>query len=174
MKRALLLALGLLVAPSVASAQLEVGLDAGLTYEKIQDVDDAAISIGLPLSGARLGFAAGEQMIVETRLDFGWDKQGDASSTSLDLLPGVNFLFGENMYVRGEAGLSYFSFDNGTVDGSFTQYIFGGAVGMRRPVGEGALVRLEAGVDRLLENSDDGIPASWLIGLTVGISAIVN
>jgi len=174
MKRALLLALGLLVAPSVASAQLEVGLDAGLTYEKVQDEDDAAIGIGLPLSGARLGFAGGEQIIVETRLDFGWDKQGDESSTSLALLPGVNFLFGENMYVRGEVGLSYFSFDNGVVDGSFTQYIFGGAVGMRRPVGEGALVRLEAGVDRLLENSDDFQPASWLIGLTVGVSAIVN
>jgi hypothetical protein len=174
MKRALLLALGLLAAPMVASAQVEIGLDAGLTFEKITDVDDAAIGIGLPLSGARVGFAAGDQLIVETRLGFGWEKQGDASATSLDLMPGVNFLFGEGLYVRGEAGLSYFSFDTGTSDGSSTQYVFGAGVGMRRSLGGGALLRLEAGVDRLLENEDDGIPSSWLIGATVGVSAVIN
>lgn len=174
MKRALLLALGLLAAPTLASAQVEVGLDAGLTFEKITDVDDAAISIGIPLSGARVGFAAGDQLIVETRLGFDWGKQGDTSATSLGLVPGVNFLFGDGMYARGEAGLSYASFDTGTVDASSTQYMFGAAVGMRRSLGQGALLRLEAGLDRLLENEDDGIPSSWLFGVAVGVSAVIN
>jgi hypothetical protein len=91
------------------------------------------------------------------------------------LVPGVNILVGDQFYVRPEAGLSYAKFDNGTTDVSSTQLLFGGAAGIRQPLGMGgAILRLEAGVDRLLENEDDGIPSSWDIRFVVGVSAVVN
>lgn len=177
MRRALVLMFGLLLAPAVVSAQVEVGLDAGLLFNKIDDVDDSQIAFSIPTVGARVGFPAGETMIVETLVSFDWFKQGDASSTDLTLAPGLNFLVGEQAYVRGEAGLMYSSFDTGTTDGSTTQYLFGAAVGLRRPLGMGgSLLRLEAGVDRLLEVEDEGLidePASWLIRAVVGVSGVI-
>ena len=113
MKRGILLALGLFAVPALASAQVEVGLDAGFQYEKADGADDAQTGIGVPLSGARVGFAAGEQVIIESRVGFAWAKEGDYSATSLGLLPGVNVLFGDGMYVGGQAGLQYMSIDFG-------------------------------------------------------------
>jgi len=174
MKRGILLALGLFAVPALASAQVEVGLDAGFQYEKADGADDAQTGIGVPLSGARVGFAAGEQVIIETRLGFDWAKEGDYSATSLGLLPGVNVLFGDGMYVRGQAGLQYVSIDFGNGSESATQYAFGAGLGMRRMVTDGALVRLELGVDKALENEDDGLPSSWRVGLIVGVSAVLK
>lgn len=175
MKRTLVLALGLMMVPALASAQLEIGLDGGLTYSKDDGATDASIGIELPTSGARLGFAAGPQMIIETRLGVDWQKEGDASASLISLLPGLNYLITPQVYLRGEAGLSRFSFDNGAgIEGSGTQYIFGAAVGMRRALGSGALLRLEAGADQALENTDDGIPANLSIHATVGVSAVVG
>lgn len=77
--------------------------------------------------------------------------------------------------MRGEAGLSRFSFDDGVnPSASGTQYIFGAAVGMRRALGTGALLRLEAGVDKALENTGDGIPSSLDMHATIGVSAVIN
>jgi hypothetical protein len=174
MKRILVLTLGLLVAPAVVSAQVEIGLDAGLSIEMISDVDDNFIGFAIPSSGMRVGFMAGEQIIVETRLGVDYLKFGDTSGSSVDIAPGINFLVNDQFYVRGEAGLSRSSFDDGTGSVSSTQYLFGGAVGIRRPLGDGAVLRLEGGVDRWLENSDDFIPASTEIRLGVGVSAVVG
>ncbi len=173
MKRTLVLALGLMVVPALASAQVELGLDAGLFYSDTQGAADAAIGLQVPFSGARVGFAAGERLIVETRLSFDWFKQGGASGSGLVLVPGMNYLVNDQLYVRGEAGLSRDAFDPGTGGGSQTQYIFGGAVGMRRPLGP-ALLRLEAGVDKALENTDDGIPSSTEVHVSVGVSAVIG
>jgi hypothetical protein len=161
-------------APAMASAQVEIGVDAGFNYEKIDDVDDSFFGFGIPVSGIRVGFMGGETLVIETLIDLDYSKFGDSSSTSLGLVPGVNFLLGEQFYVRGEAGLAYFSFDNGTTDGSTTQYLFGAGAGIRKPLGDGALLRLEGAVDRLLENSDDGIPASWDVRAVIGVSAVVG
>jgi hypothetical protein len=172
MKMTWVLAVGLLAMPQVAAAQLEIGVDTGLGYA---DTDpDATISFDVPVSGARLGFSAGPQMLIETRLEFDWAKAGDASGTSLFLVPGVNYLLNERVYVRGNIGLSYSRFDNGVVSGSSTQYIFGGALGMRRALGSGAVLRFEAGADKWLE-SDDGAGDDLLsIHGTVGVSAIIG
>ena len=175
MKRTLVLALGLMVVPAVVSAQLEIGLDSGLSYSDVDGATDATIGFSVPTSGARVAFAAGEQLLIETRLGFDWQKEGDASGNLLSLLPGVNFLVNEQVYVRGEAGLSRFSFDDGVNPSvSGTQYIFGAAVGMRRALGTGALLRLEAGVDKALENTGDGIPSILDMHATIGVSAVIN
>ena len=48
-------------------------------------------------------------------------------------------------------------------------------MGIRKPLGGGgAVLRLEAGADRLLENTDDLVPASTIFRLVVGASAVVN
>jgi Outer membrane protein beta-barrel domain len=177
MKRALLIALAALAMPVLAQAQVEVGVDAGLGIQKMSGATDKDISIDIPTSGLRVGFAGGESLIVETMLDFGWDKYGDQKTTFLTLVPGVNFMVTPQVYVRGEAGLNYFKYDSGTGSSSQTQYVFGGAVGTRKMLGEGALLRLEAGVDRGLEKKDSGvvtIPASWDFRLVAGISAVVG
>ena len=173
MRRTLVLALGLMVVPAMAAAQVEVGLDAGFIYSDEDGAPDAAFGFSLPVSGARVGFAAGEQMIIETRLGFDWMKQGDASGSNLDLVPGLNYLVNDQIYVRAEAGLSRQSYDPGTGGNSQIQYLFGGGVGMRRPLGP-ALLRLEAGVVKGLENTDDLIPSHLDFHATVGVSAVIN
>jgi hypothetical protein len=175
MKKIVVLALGLLLAPQAASAQLELGFDFfGLSYSDVDGLTDAIIGLGIPASGLRIGFDAGPRMIIETLLEFDWDKQGDASARSLLLLPGLNYLVNEQFYVRGNIGLSNFNADNGTVSVSGTQYIFGAAAGIRRALGSGAVLRVEGGVDQWLENADDGLPKELDIHGTVGISAIVG
>ena len=178
MKRTLVLALGLMLVPAVASAQFEVGLDVfGLTYSDVDGAQDAAIGVGLPLSGMRVGFWGGETLLIETRMEADWDKEGDASATSLMLVPGVNFLVTPQVYVRGEAGLQYFKLDPGTgTSFSGTQYLFGAGVGMRRPLGEGAVLRLEGGLTKGLESLDGAIAfaSSTNIHVSAGVSAIIN
>lgn len=176
MKRTFVLALGLLFMPALASAQVEIGLDAGLGINKVKDADDTGFSFGIPVSGARIGFAAGESIIVETMLDLGYAKLGDVNATSLDLVPGINYLINDQVYVRGEAGLTYITADDGTGSVSGTQLLFGGGIGMRRMLGDAALLRLEGAVDRRLEKLDQDIPfpASWDIRFVVGVSAVVN
>jgi len=175
-KNPLVLAVGLLVTPQVVSAQgVELGLDFfGLSYSDTDGAADASIGVGIPESGLRVGFHAGPRMIIETRLEFDWDKEGDSSARSLMLLPGVNYLVNEQVYVRGNIGLANFTFDTGVIDGSGTQYIFGAAAGIRRALGSGAVLRVEGGVDQWMENEDDGLPKILDIHGSVGVSAIVG
>jgi hypothetical protein len=175
MKRILVLALGLLVAPHAASAQVELGLDFfGLRYNDVDGDPDATIGVGIPESGLRVGFNAGPRMIIETRAEIDWDKQGDASARGITIVPGLNYLVNDQFYVRGNIGLSNFNVDNGTVSFSGTQYIFGAAAGIRRALGSGAVLRVEGGVDQWLENEDDGLPKELDIHGSVGVSAIVG
>jgi len=164
-----------MVVPAMASAQVELGLDFfGITYSDVDGAADAEIGVSLPLSGMRVAFPAGDGLSIETRMELDYSKQGDASGRDITLMPGLNYMVNEQVYVRGEAGLMNFSFDPGTgTSVSGTQYMFGGAVGMRRPFGMGVL-RLEAGAVKALENTDDGIP-SWLdITVGAGVSVVVN
>lgn len=180
MKRIFVLALGLLLAPVAVSAQVEVGVDGFFTISNPSEPDgvstsfDNTNSISLPSPAVRVAFPAGETLLVESLLGFNWSSQGDDSGSALLLMPGVNFLVGEQFYVRGEAGLMRTSFDNGTVSSSATQYGFGGGAGMRMPLGDAALFRLEAAADWWLENEDDGLLGRMDIRIGAGISAVVN
>lgn len=175
MRRTLVLALGLMVVPAMASAQVELGLDFfGITYSDVDGAQDATIGVSLPVSGLRVGFPAGENMTIETRMELDYSKQGDVSSRDLMLVPGLNFMINQQVYLRGEAGLMNYSFDPGTgTSFSGTQYMFGAAVGMRRSFGMGML-RLEAGAMKALENTDEGIPSRLDINLAAGMSVVVN
>ncbi len=176
MRRALLIALGVLAMPALAQAQVEIGVDAGLGIQSVKDADKQ-ISFDVPNADMRLGFASGESIIVETILGASYYKVGDYKQSWVDLTPGVNFLFSPSAYVRGEAGLMYYKTDNGTTSDSSTQFQLGAAVGTRKMMGEGTVLRFEAGVDRALEKKDSGvvtIPASWNFRLLVGVSAVLG
>jgi hypothetical protein len=170
MKRTLVLALGLLIVPAFVSAQVEVGLDAGFNLTSIDDADDKVNSFAVPAQWARIAFAAGPTLLVESLIGFDYVSEGDFNESVLLLMPGVNFLVGEQFYIRGEAGLLRIA----DQDDSAVQYAFGGGVGMRRPLGDAALLRLEVAADRFLENTDDFLPAHTDIRAGVGISAVIN
>jgi hypothetical protein len=183
MKRTLVLALGLLVAPTLVSAQVEIGLDAGLAISSFSNPEgftgdiDGVTTFGLPGQWARVAFAAGESILVESLVGFEFLSEGDYSENTILLMPGINYLVGEQFYVRGEVGLIRFSESDTGFSESLTQYGFGGAAGMRIPLGDAALFRLEAGVDRWLEVKEAGFTTA--LGRTdirvgAGISAVVN
>ncbi len=174
--RSLVLALAVIAIPAAVTAQLEVGVDVvGLTYSDVDGAQDAEIGVSLPISGVRVAFPAGERLRVETRMDVEWGKQGDSSGSSITLLPGANFLVNEQVYVRGEVGLFRLAGGNATSSASGTQYLFGGAIGMRRPLGMGIL-RLEAGALKGVENLDGDIQFAGRLDVHVsaGVSVVVN
>lgn len=174
MKRALLLTLALLGVPAVTAAQVELGVDAGLSLESIDGQDDDVTTFSIPTSAVRVGFGAGESLIVETLVGLNRRSSGDFSGTSIRLIPGVNFPVGDQLYVRGEVGLQRTSFSFNGEDESETQYVIGGAAGMRIPASDNVLFRLEFGLDRWLENADEGLPTITEFRLVAGISAVVN
>lgn len=176
MMRTLLIALSalsLLVAPAQVGAQVEVGLDAGLSNNfgfsiDGNDLDQRLTEISIPSPTLRLGVHVGERGIVETLLSFRRLSDGDSDLTVITLLPGYNFAFGESGgYARVEGGLS-------RVDEA-TQFALGAAVGVKRAIGDGPVSwRLEAGFDRWLENSDEFEPSYNSIRVLFGVSARVN
>lgn len=174
MKRALLFVLTLLFVPMAAVAQVEIGVDAGLSLESVDDAADDITSISIPNGELRVGFAAGEMIIVESRLGLSYSSVGDFSLTQFGLVPGVNVLLGDRFYARGEGGLMYVKGDDGTESDSATQYLLGAAGGLRIPMTENVLFRAELGADRWFENQDDFMPASWEFRIAAGVSAVVN
>jgi hypothetical protein len=170
---------GLLLTPVLVAAQVEIGLDAGVNVRVFDDVSgvstDSQMEFDVPSDWARVAFAAGDNLLVETLVSFERTSQGDESTGRIVIIPGVVFLLGEQLYVRGEAGLARTSFDPGTASASATQYLFGGAAGLRMPLGDNALFRIEGGLNRAMEADDDFfIPAGWNIRGGVGISAVIN
>ncbi|MDX1646386.1 MAG: hypothetical protein R3304_04505 [Longimicrobiales bacterium] len=170
MKRIFLLSVALMLAPTMLAAQVEIGIDGGLSIESVDDANDDVTSFSVPTSGLRVGFMGGETVVIESRVALAYTSVGDFSLTRLTLVPGVNVLLGEQFYVRGEAGLAYVSDD----DDSLTQFLLGAAAGLRVPVADGVLFRAEGGFDRWLENEDEFIRASWEIRLLAGLSAVIN
>jgi hypothetical protein len=171
MKRMAFMLLALLVAPAAVQAQVEVGVDAGLTIDKASG-SDALTTISVPASSVRIGFTAGDMVSVETLFSFIRASSGGESASNLALIPGVNVSLGEGgFYIRGEAGLMRVSFS----DDSGTQFTVGGAAGLKKAVNDGPVsFRMEAGFGRWLENADDGFGAFTRIRLLLGISAALN
>ena len=94
MKRPILLALLLLVAPSAARAQLEVGLDAGFVLHTGFESSDDVTRISIPTGWGRLGLPLGDLLGFETLLGFDRISSGDSSASQLSFLPGLNVWLG--------------------------------------------------------------------------------
>lgn len=173
MKRSLVLVLGLLVVPAFVSAQIELGLDTGIEIDVVDGLDNNT-SFHLPSTWARVAFTWGESLLIEPLLGFEAYSEGDLSETTLMLIPGANYLLGEQFYLRGEVGVARYSASDTGVDTSWMQYGLGGGAGMRMRLGDSALLRLEAAVDYWLENADDGAPQRTNVRVVAGASAIIS
>ena len=166
MRRALLLAIGILALPVVGEAQIELGMDAGATL--VRSGGESATTFGLPLGSLRIGFPR-ESFTIESRLRVNIVNVSDVTLTVIRFAPGVLFPVGSNLYVRGEVVLDFLSGGSGSVN----QLGFGGAVGTQRQIGDGPVsLRFEGSVDQFLENDD--FPSNTEFSVLVGISVLVN
>ncbi len=166
MKRLLLAILVLGVQPTAATGQTELGLDAGAVITRAGG--STVTTIGIPTSTLRVGFHAGENVIFEPLVTFAYLNGGGSSVTTLQFVPGLDFLLGESgAYLRGELAIAYAS-AGGSSDSDFG---FGGAIGTRKANADGtALVRLEGAVQRW----PDEFAASTVIRLSVGFSLVIG
>lgn len=177
MKRVAMLTLALWVTPAFTAAQVEIGFDAGVVVSAVAGPDDNVTSAKLAAEWGRIAFVAGDAILIETLLGFEYYGEGDYSENALLLMPGLNYLLGEQFYVRGEVGLSRYAESDLGSDSSRTQYGFGGAAGLRVPLGDMALFRAEVGVDRWLEVTDGGLvaaPSRTDIRAVGGVSAVIG
>ena len=171
MKRSILAGLCLLIAPATAQAQLEVGVDAGLTLHTGFENSDNLNQLSIPAPRARLGVPLGDLLSLEGLLGFQRLSSGGESASTLSFLPGVNILLGESGgYLRGEVAINRVAAGGE----SQSQYGFGGAIGVRMPVDDAVFVRLEGGFDRWLEDQDNFLEAYNEIRILVGVSAMVG
>lgn len=146
MRKVLIVGLAWALLPLAAAAQTEVGLDAGLTLNLRSPTNITTFSI--PTQAVRVAFPVGQNgMLLETMATFNLVDAG-GTFTTLNLLPGiVHFLAnegGRQTYLRGEAGFQRTSGGGA----SATQWILGGAAGIRREIQPGVMWRLEGGIDR--------------------------
>jgi len=172
MKRSILAGLfSLLAVPAVVHAQLEVGVDAGLTLHTGFENSDNVTQISIPTGRARVGVPAGDLLSFEALLGFQRVSSGGESGSALNFLPGINLRLGDaGSYLRGEVAVTRASYGGD----SQTQYGFGGAVGVRMPVDDAVFFRLEGGFDRWLEDQDNLQEAYNEFRITVGVSALVG
>ncbi len=172
MKRAILLAVLLLVAPSAARAQLEVGLDAGFVLHTGYENSDNVTQLSIPTGWGRVGLPLGGVLDFETLLGFNRIGSGGSSASQLTFLPGLNFLLGDDgAYLRGEVAVTRTAFDGE----SQSQFGFGGAVGLKKAIDDGPVsFRLEGAFVRWLEDQDTFQEAFNQIRILVGISARVG
>ena len=166
MKRALLFTMGLLALPSVGQAQVDIGLDAGFGY--LRSSGESATTFNIPASSVRIGFPVGSSAF-ESRVVLSILNGNDETATLIYLAPGVNFPVGSNgMYLRAELSWAY----AGGGGDTGTQFGFGGAIGHKRPIGDGPVsLRFEGGVVQWLENSDfDPVTAiTAMVGFSVTV-----
>ena len=149
MKLALLLAVGLVVLPPVAEAQVELGFDTGLSIDRT--LGDNITRFSIPSSLLRVGFFPGHTIAFESLLSVSILNAFDQTATVIKFLPGIVYNWRASTYFRGEAGMLIV--DQGGE--SANQFAFGVAVGTKRQIGPGPLYfRVEASVDQWRENSD--------------------
>lgn len=166
MKRALLLAIGLFLLPSVGQAQVELGVDAGLIVNRGDG--ESSTTFRIPTATFRFGFPR-ESISFESLFGVAIVNEFDETVTTIALLPGIVFTLGSNVYLRGEVVVTYVR----EAGSGASQFGFGGAVGTKRQIGDGPVfLRFEGGVDRLLKN-DDFASATEFRAL-VGFSVVVN
>jgi len=174
-RTAVTLITALLLIPVGVNAQVELGIDAGLTVDMYDDQGGFEIdnlnSLALPASWLRVGFGATEMISVETAVSFQRLSQGDNSLTTIVLVPGVNIAIGESgFYLRGEAGLQRISDD----DDGVTQFSVGAAAGLKKAIKDGPIsFRLEGGFAKWLEKEGEALGYNRL-RILMGISATVN
>ena len=167
MKLALLLAVGLVVLPPVAEAQVELGFDSGVTVDRT--LGNNVTTFLIPSSMLRVGFFPGETIAFESLFQFAHQRTPGQKATVIRFLPGIVYNWRPSTYFRGEAGVLLID-DSST---SATQFAFGIGVGTKRQIGPGPLYfRVEVALDQWRENSDFFAHSEFR--LLAGISIVLN
>ena len=166
MKRALFFAVGLLVLPPVAEAQIELGFDSGVRVVRAGGLSQTRVDI--PAGWLRVGFP-GETFTFESLIDFTVAFSSGQTASVIRILPGIVYHYRASTYFRGEVGLLLIN----EAGDSLSQFAFGIAVGTKRQIGPGPLyLRLEAGIDQWRENNDFAESSEYRA--LVGISVVVG
>lgn len=159
---ACLFALALFLTAGTAFGQsrpIEFGIDAGLTYSMLQDMDgvefDDELSFDVPFSTFRVGFFVSDNISIEPQVQFNFfDPGGDSDSQmQLGLLAAVLYHFQPDMtqtqfFVR--AGGAFLMYDYGG-DVDDTLFGFGGGLGVKVPVADNFMFRAGGDVVYMLE-----------------------
>lgn len=170
----------LALVPSLAAAQHsmshmdnpkhELGVDVALAYEKPSG-GSGRFAVATPVD-VRLGFRAGERLVVEPRFSF--NLLTGSGATVYTFTPDLNFLFAfkdnrKGGYFTAGAGVDLAHASSGGVGGTASQFNFNGGIGTRVPYESGA-IRLEAFTRYFLKNTSKGLPNIFELGARIGIS----
>lgn len=170
----------LALVPSLAAAQHsmshmdnpkhELGVDVALAYEKPSG-GSGLFAVATPVD-VRLGFRAGERLVIEPRFSFNLLTRSGA--TVYTFTPDLNFLFAfkdnrKGGYFTAGAGVDLAHASSGGVGGTASQFNFNGGIGTRVPYESGA-IRLEAFSRYFLKNTSKGLPNIFELGARIGIS----
>ena len=179
-------ALGLCLAPALASAQHsmshmenpkhEIGVDL-IGFYQHQSLAGASFNHVVVMTPVdlRAGFLSGDKLSVEARLVFQYDSKGGVDTLTLTakssyvFTPDINLLWGfqsnkHGPYFTTGAGVNLVNFGVST-----TQFGFNGGLGTRVPY-ESGVIRLEAFAQYLLKNTGKNLPNTLNIGARVGLS----
>lgn len=155
-----------------SAAKHEFGADISFAYQKPSG-GDGVFTIGTPVD-LRVGFIAGDKLVVEPRLSFLFASGSGATAfafTPLDL--NLLWALGESNqqgpYFTVGGGMNYAHFSSGGNSASTSQFSVNGGIGTRAPAGSAA-VRLEAFVRYLFEHASDGLPKQVQFGARIGMS----
>lgn len=170
----------LALAPSLAAAQHsmshmenpkhELGVDVALAYEKPSG-GSGLFAVATPVD-VRLGFRAGQTLVVEPRFSFNLLSGGGASVYTFT--PDLNFLFAfqdnrKGGYLTAGAGVDLAHASSGGVGGTASQFNVNGGIGTRLPYESGA-IRLEAFSRYFFKNTSKGLPNIFELGARIGLS----
>lgn len=180
MFRSVATTVALAVLPSLAAAQRsmarmenpkhELGVDISFAYEKPSG-GSSLFAVATPVD-VRLGFRAGQTLVVEPRFSFNLLSGGGTSIYTFT--PDLNFLFAfqdnkKGGYLTAGAGVDLAHASSGGVGGTASQFNVNGGIGTRLPYESGA-IRLEAFSRYFFKNTSKGLPNIFELGARIGIS----
>ena len=161
------------MAADPASAQVEIGVDAGLTSTRIDGSDLAVVQTDIPVQRLRLGFFIAPGVQIEPSLGYSRVEFDGVGQTTLQVGTDLVFHVGRNsfapqLYVAG--GPSILRTDFGA--GEETQLGVGGDVGLKVPVGGWMALRMGVGYTRWLES--DTLLGADEVGAFFGFSVFTH
>lgn len=164
MRRILLLSAICVLAPAAADAQVEIGIEAGIQLDD-RPVADNLFRLNVPRAMARIGFPR-EALTFESLFSFDIVDGGGSTLTFLNIIPGLNFPFGDQgAYVRGEVPMQLVSGGGDTE----TEFGLGAAIGIKKAIDDGPVsTRFEFGYDRLFDAEINSFRILFGLGVLVG------
>lgn len=173
LQRAIAASLLVLAVVGSASAQAEIGVDAGLTSTRIDGSELSVLQTDVPVQRLRVGIFVAPGVQIEPSIGYSRVEFDGVGQTTLQVGTDLVFHIGQNpyapqLYVAG--GPSLLRTDFGA--GEETQLGVGGDVGLKVPVGGWMGLRLGVGYTRWLES--DTLLGADEVGAFFGFSVFTH